>query len=129
MATIQNFEDLKCWQKARELHRLVFVLTSKSEFKRDFEHKDQINASAGGVMDLIAEGFGRYGNKEFIHFLTMSSGSVCETKSQLHRAFDKNYISEIEFKETFALANDTHNLILGLVHKLKASDHKGLKFK
>ena len=129
MAMIQKFEDLQCWQKARELHQQVFTLTSRSPFSRDFEHRDQINASAGSVMDLIAEGFGRHGNKEFIQFLAMASGSVCECKSQLFRALDKKYITAEEFTITKGVAEDTHNLIMGLFHRLKHSFIKGRKFK
>ena len=79
MATIQNFEDLKVWQKARILCKEVFSLTSIGSLLKDFALKDQINRSSGSIMDNIAEGFGRKGNLEFINFLTYSSGSfiVC----------------------------------------------------
>ncbi len=85
MATIQNFEDLKVWQKARALCNEVFSLTSVGAFSKDFGLKAQINRSSGSMMDNIAEGFGRKGNLEFINFLTYSNGSACECKSQLYR--------------------------------------------
>jgi four helix bundle protein len=75
MATINNFEDLKVWQKARILCQEVFELIEKEKFCRDYKLKDQINGSSGSVMDNIAEGFGRQGNNEFINFLTISNGS------------------------------------------------------
>jgi four helix bundle protein len=61
MATIQSFEDLKVWQKARLLCKEVFSLTSVGNFSKDFGLKDQINRSSGSIMDNIAEGFGRKG--------------------------------------------------------------------
>ena len=99
MATIQNFEDLKVWQKARLLCKEVFSLTSVGSLSKDFALKDQINRSTGSIMDNIAEGFGRKGNLEFINFLTYSCGSACECKSQLYRAFDRNHITEEKRKE------------------------------
>ena len=74
MATIQNFEDLKVWQKARLLCTEVFSITSISNLSRDFGLKDQINRSSGSIMYNIAEGFGRKGNLEFSLPLTPSRG-------------------------------------------------------
>jgi len=75
MATIQKFEDLDCWQLARELSSLVFQYTQKSPFNKDFRFRDQIKAASGSIMDIIAEGFGRGGNKEFLNALSISEGS------------------------------------------------------
>lgn len=76
MATIQSFEDLKVWQKARDLCKHIYNATLEEKFSRDFALKDQINRSSGSVMDNITEGFGRKGNNEFINFLTYSNGSA-----------------------------------------------------
>jgi four helix bundle protein len=103
MATIQNFEDLKVWQKSRVFCQEIFDLTSVGNFSKDFGLKDQINRASGSIMDNIAEGFGRKGNIEFINFLTYSSGSICESKSQLYRAFDRNYITKKSEKNCLKL--------------------------
>ncbi len=81
MATIQNFEDLKVWQKSRILCQQIFDLITTGKFAKDFALIDQINRSSGSIMDNIAEGFGRMGNREFINFLTYSYASALECKS------------------------------------------------
>jgi four helix bundle protein len=58
---IKRFEDLEIWQEARKLCKVVFDITSVSPFRGDFRFRDQIRASAGSVMDNIAEGFERDG--------------------------------------------------------------------
>lgn len=129
MATIQSFEDLKTWQKARFLCTEIFSLTSTGNFYRDFELKNQINASSGSIMDNIAEGFGRKGNIEFINFLSYASGSASECKSQLYRAFDRNYITEDKRKELCDLAEEISKMITSFIIYLGGNETKGLKFK
>lgn len=64
--TINNFEDLEIWKEARELCKIIFKMTSKEPFNKDFRFRDQIRAASGSIMDNIAEGFDRDGRKEFI---------------------------------------------------------------
>jgi len=91
MATIKRFEDLVPIAIGRQLARAfandVFeTYTTNVSFSKDFELKNQINASSGSIMDNISEGFGRGGRNEFLNFLSISKGSAEESKSHLYRA-------------------------------------------
>src|SRR6188768_2055489 len=97
MATITQFEDMEIWQQAREICKDVYMVSSKGAFAKDFELVRQINRSSGSCMDNIAEGFERDGNKEFGQFLSISKGSIGETRSQLYRALDRGHITQVEF--------------------------------
>jgi four helix bundle protein len=129
MATIQSFEDLKVWQKSRVLCSQIFALITSGTFARDFGLIDQINRSSGSVMDNIAEGFGRMGNREFVNFLTYSYGSALECKSQLYRAYDRKYINPEKLNELFELLEEIKKMINALISYLWKSDLKGQKFK
>ncbi len=129
MATIQSFEDLKVWQKSRVLCSEIFALITSGYFARDFGLIDQINRSSGSVMDNIAEGFGRMGNREFINFLTYSYGSALECKSQLYRAYDRKYINPEKLKDLLELLEEIKKMINALISYLGKSDLKGQKFK
>lgn len=124
MATITKFEDLEIWQEARKLAKEVFILSKET----DFRFKEQIKASSGSVMDNIAEGFERDGNLEFRQFLSVAKGSAGETRSQIYRLYDCEYISEEQFKD---LKNKYENLsgkIKNFITYLNKKDFKGNKF-
>ncbi len=86
MASAQRFEDIKAWQKARELVKNIYQATSVGKFARDFVLRDQIRRAAVSIMSNIAEGFEREGNKEFLQFLSLAKGSCGEVRAQLYVA-------------------------------------------
>lgn len=129
MATIKRFEDLEVWQRAREICKLVSVYTKKQDFSRDFTLRDQIRGSSGSAMDNIAEGFERDGNKEFTQFLTISKGSIGETRSQAYRALDYEYISEEEFEVLKEKCLALSEKLGAFINYLKNSEYKGNKLK
>jgi len=129
MATIERFEDLDCWKKARELSRFIYNLTTKDIFSKDFSLVNQIRSSSGSSMDNISEGFDRGGNKEFKQFLSISRGSLGEVRSQLYRALDRDYITNEEFNHGHKLCTQTSKLVSGLITYLIKTKFPGLKYK
>jgi len=65
MSTIKRFEDLEIWKKSREICQDIHLIQKNTKLKNDFKLYNQINGSSGSVMDNVAEGFERNGNKEF----------------------------------------------------------------
>ena len=107
----ERFEDLPCWQKARELCQAVFIIINQAPFSKDFGLKDQIWRAAGSAMDNTAEGFDDVSTPEFIKFLGYSLRSCSEVQSQLYRALDCRYIDEKEFKHIYELAGECRRQI------------------
>ena len=129
MATINRFEDIEIWQKARELSKIIIKLSKETELSNDFRLKDQIKASSGSVMDNIAEGFERDGNIEFRQFLSFAKGSAGESRSQVYRVYDSEYIDEQTFQNLIKEYETLSKRIANFINYLNKKDYKGLKFK
>ena len=99
MSAVRDFEELAIFQKARELSKKIYPITQRGEFKYDTRFVQQIRAAVGSIMDNIAEGFERTGNKEFLNFLYIAKGSCGEVRSQLIRANDLGYMTKEEYDE------------------------------
>ncbi len=128
MAKIKTFEDLQVWQAARDICNDVWQLFQTTSLDKDFELCNQMARSSGSIMDNIAEGFERSGNREFIQFLSISKGSCGELKSQLYRAIDRKHITNEQF-ESIVGKIDVENRKLGsFIIYLNSSDYRGSKF-
>lgn len=128
MATLSSFQEIQAWVRARALADAVFQIFLKEDARRDYALKDQAVRSSGSVMDNIAEGFGRGGNREFIHFLSIASGSLAEVQSQLYRILDRHYISDEQFNLLMDQTRVTGKMIGSMISYLKQSEYKGSKF-
>ncbi len=119
MATIERFEDLQSWQKARQLANAVYDVTERSVFKNDLRLQKQIRDAAGSVMHNIAEGFDSGSDPEFIRFLKIARRSASEVQSELYLALDRKYIKADELKVSYDLATEAKRLINGMIAYLR----------
>lgn len=90
MGKISSFEDIIAWQKAKVLTKNCYHLTGHI---KDFSFSGQLRRACVSIMNNIAEGFERQGNKEFRKFLFIAKGSCAEVRSMLDLALELKYIS------------------------------------
>ena len=128
MSKIEKFEDLKVWQKARNVNLCIYKLSNRDTFSKDFGLRDQIRRASISVLSNIAEGFERNGNKEFNQFLSIAKASAGEIRCQLYIAKDLEYITEKEFNDTIIELLEVSKMINGLISYLKSTELKGYKF-
>ncbi len=112
---IEKFENIVAWQKARILSLACYHAFKSS---RDFSFKDQIQKASVSVMNNIAEGFERMGNKEFKKFLYISKGSSGEVRSMLYLALDLEYISPETFDDLYDKSVEISKMLSGLIKSL-----------
>jgi four helix bundle protein len=122
--TITRFEDLECWQEARNIVNRIYGLCRLTGLKSDFTLVDQIKRAAISLMANIAEGFSRKGNREFVQFLFIAKASAAELQSHLYVALDQKYIDENEFKGLYEELDKVQRKISNLIKYLRSTTQK-----
>ena len=93
-----TFFDLRVYQESKLLVREVYSLLDKFPKTETYALSDQLRRAVVSVPSNIAEGSGRFSNKEKIHFTEIAYGSLTETLCQLDIAHDLDYINDKEFE-------------------------------
>jgi len=127
MATIERFEDLEAWQRARELTNVIYDMSDVGAFARDFPLRDQIRRAAVSIMSNIAEGFESRTSRLYIEHLGRAKASCGEVRSQLYLAYDRQYVSGEVFEQTLALAESVSRLTHGLIRYLSNARINGIR--
>ena len=126
MATIQQFEDLICWQRGRELTKNIYKALNTC---RDNGFKDQIQRASVSIMSNIAEGFERGTKQEFLNYLYIAKGSAGEVRCQLYIALDVGYLNVETFKYLKGLVTECSKLIQSFAEKIKGGAREGTQYK
>jgi four helix bundle protein len=121
MTAITRFEEIDAWKTARQLTNIVYSLGNQAGFNRDFGLRDQIRRASVSVMSNIAEGFESRTGVQFINFLGMARASAGEVRAQWYVVLDQKYITEEQFKESFALAEKCARQIAKFIAYLESN--------
>jgi len=117
---IEKFEDLIVWQKAMDLCREIYQVTSQGKFYKDWGLRDQIRRASVSIPSNIAEGFERHSDRELRHYLNMAKGSAGEVRTQLTLARNLEYVSPLEAEILLKLCLEVSRMLAGYRKKVKS---------
>ena len=126
MATINRFEDLLMFKRARELTREVYQALAPC---RDGGFRDQIQRASVSVLSNIAEGFESGTKQEFLNYLYIAKASAGEVRAQTYVGHDIGYLNIEMFKRLNGLAEECSRLIASFIVKLKAGGMEGTQYR
>lgn len=117
MNKINSHKDLKVWQESMILLEEIYRLTSTFPKEEQFGLISQMRRASISIPSNIAEGSGRNGYAEFIHFLYISLGSLSELETQVEISYRLKYSEENEIitNRIFFIKN----MLSKLINKLK----------
>ena len=97
---METHRDLRVWQQSIDFVSSIFLMTRSLPKEELFGLVSQMRRAAVSVPSNIAEGYARGKDKEKIHFLRISSGSMSELETQLTLCLKLGYISQEEYNTT-----------------------------
>lgn len=114
---MNNYKELKVWQKSMDLVELVYNLTSLFPKEEKYGLTSQIQRCAVSIPSNIAEGSGRNSNKKFRHFLSIANGSSNELSTQLHLSMRIGYVTENDLSEILKLLIEIQKMNFSLIKR------------
>ena len=121
MAGWKHFEEIAAWQHSQRVKQRIYLLLERPKFKRDVKLSTQVRESGRSAPAMIAEGFGRFGNKEFARFARMSKGSLHESLNHLIDACDQHIITSDELLIERHHIEKAIKTVTGLIRHLETS--------
>ena len=117
---ISSFRELRVWQLGMDLAERIYILTDSFPKSETYGITSQIRRSAVSIPSNLAEGHGRNSTKEFLQFIAISFGSICELETQILLSYRLKYINKDDLETILALLTETSKTIRGLQKALKA---------
>jgi four helix bundle protein len=121
----QHYKDLIAWKKAMDLVNAIYDTTDTFPKRETYSLTDQIRRAAVSIPSNIAEGQAHFSNREFLHFLRHSRGSLAELETQLLIAQCRHYLSDADAEQLLKQADELSRILSGLINSIKEREGSG----
>lgn len=117
---MEDFKELKVWQKAHTLTLEIYRVTDSFPKRELYGETSQIRRSAASIGANIVEGCGRRSDREFKRFVQIARGSASETEYHLILARDLSLLATADYKRLMCLLNEVERMLTSLVQALSS---------
>ena len=118
---MQNYQDLKVWQKAHAMVLMVYQLTKQFPKEEMYGLTSQLRRSVGSVPANLAEGCGKNNQLDTANYFQISLGSLHETEYYALLAKDLTYISESDFDHLDSSIKEVKAMLVALIKTVRTS--------
>jgi four helix bundle protein len=116
---MQNYQDLKVWQKSHQFVLAVYQLTNDFPKNEIFGLTSQMRRATVSISANLAEGCGKISTGDIAHFFQISLGSLHETEYYLLLSKDLNYISIEVFEARNLEIREIKAMLISLIKKVR----------
>jgi four helix bundle protein len=118
---VQDFRDLKVWERSRELAFEVYRMTAKFPKEERYGLTSQVRRSCSSIPANIAEGRGWSTNADLVRFLHITMGSACELESHLILAHDLAFTTREDHEALNDELTQLKRMLTGLIRGIRAT--------
>jgi four helix bundle protein len=114
-----GYEDLEVWKRSVDFAvKVIELIETIDTGRKHYRLFEQIEASSTSVSMNLAEGKGRFSQKEFIQYCYIARGSLYETMTLLEIFKREGWISEEEFSSLKFEGIEIASMIKGLINSI-----------
>lgn len=116
---LKNYKELKVWKKSYSLCLMIYRITRNYPKEEIYGLVSQLRRIAVSIPSNIAEGYGRKTTADYIRFLYISYGSLCELETQILLSGDLEYISKDFFNNICDDIAEVERMLKSLINSLE----------
>ena len=116
---METHKDLRVWQQSIEMVTSIYLMTQSFPKEETFGLVSQLRRASVSVRSNIAEGYARGTDKEKLHFLRISSGSMSEVETQLLLSLNLGYIDQEKYNELSEIVTSVWKQLNSLISSIK----------
>ena len=117
--TYRTYRDLVVWRKGIDLTHLVYNQTKSLPHMEQYGLTSQMRRAAVSIPANIAEGAARGSQKEFLRFLYIARGSLCELETLTVDAHNTGDLTADARDEMRAMIDTESALLNGLIKAIR----------
>lgn len=116
---MQNYKDLQVWNKSHNLTLEVYKVTKTFPKEELFGLVSQLRRAVSSIPTNIAEGSGRFTQKDFASFLQIALGSCQEVEYLIFLSHQLDYIAESDYKPLNDSIGEVKAMLISLIKKVR----------
>jgi four helix bundle protein len=117
---MRNYTKYEVWIKSHDLVQFIYkTVVPALPASEQYELTKQLKRAAYSVPFNIVEGSGRNSEKDFVHFLDISFGSILEVEYCSLLLKDLSYIDSIVFTTLISKINHIKAMLIGLIKSIR----------
>ena len=117
---LKNYKELNVWQKAYAFCLQIYRLSKHFPNEEKYGLTAQIRRSALSIPSNIAEGYGRKTTVDYIRFLYIAYGSLCELETQIMLSGDLTYLEQKDLENLKRNLSDVERMLNALIRSLES---------
>ena len=116
---LKTYKELKVWQKSDQLCLKIYRITAGFPQDEKFGLTSQIRRASVSIPSNIAEGYGRKTTGDYVKYLYISYGSICELETQMMLSGDLDYCDSATLRDIMDEIYEVERMLKALIKSLE----------